>query len=347
MPASFNPLDHPIVFSNPRRLTPFSAWQEHIPVAMLLVDLLRPNLFVELGTHYGDFYCAFCQAIQELDLSTRCCAIDNSDGDSHAGFYGPEVLADLRAHHDPLYGNFSSLVKSTFDDSLKHFSDGSIDLLHIDGDHTYEVVRHDFESWLPKTSSRGVILFHDVNAADFGVRRLWEEVKERYPYFEFTHGHGLGVLAVGPEQPEAFQALLQASRQEVLAIRNFFFQLGLRLTLKAEQGQLAAELDRLNQEIKQFQVTVKRQQQALDAKGRELVQLTAERDSLRDRLQFSTRVHEQELETIKNTIGWKVLNKYRETRQKSAVLRYLHFLFTEPVKRVFKEKLTSGHLQLI
>ena len=114
MPASFNPLDHPIVFSNPRRLTPFSAWQEHIPVAMLLVDLLRPNLFVELGTHYGDFYCAFCQAIQELDLSTRCCAIDNSDGDSRAGFYGPGVLADLRAHHDPLYGNFSSLVKSSF-----------------------------------------------------------------------------------------------------------------------------------------------------------------------------------------------------------------------------------------
>ena len=339
MPASFNPLDHPIVFSNPRRLTPFSAWQEHIPVAMLLVDLLRPNLFVELGTHYGDFYCAFCQAIQELDLSTRCCAIDNSDGDSRAGFYGPGVLADLRAHHDPLYGHFSSLVKSSFDESLKHFSDGSIDLLHIDGDHTYEVVRHDFESWLPKTSSRGVILFHDVNAADFGVRRLWEELIERYPYFEFTHGHGLGVLAVGPEQPEAFQALLQASRQEVLAIRNFFFQLGLRLTLKAEQGQLAPELDRLNQEIKQFQVTVKRQQQALDAKGRELVQLTAERDSLRDSLQFSTRVHEQELESIKNTIGWKVLNKYRETRQKSAVLRRLHFLFTKPVKGVLTEQI--------
>ena len=94
-----------------------------------------------------------------------------------------------------------------------------------------------------------------------------KKLKERYPYFEFTHGHGLGVLAVGPEQPEAFQALLQASRQEVLAIRNFFSQLGLRLTLKAEQGQLAPELDRLNQEIKQFQVTVKRQQQALDAKG--------------------------------------------------------------------------------
>jgi SAM-dependent methyltransferase/glycosyltransferase involved in cell wall biosynthesis len=104
-----------------------------------------------------------------------------------------------------------------------------------------------------------------------------------------------------------------------------------------ELTQAVAERDRLNEEIKQFRSTVQSQQRALDAKGRELVQLAAERESLRERLQFSTRVHEQELESIKNTIGWKVLNKYRETRQKSAVLRRLHFLFTEPVKRVFRK----------
>ena len=69
------------------------------------------------------------------------------------------------------------------------------------------------------------------------------------------------------------------------------------------------------------------QQQALDAKGQELAQLQA-----------TAQVHEQELATIKNTIGWKALNKYRETREKSAVFRYLHFLFTEPVKRGSKKK---------
>ena len=116
--------------------------------------------------------------------------------------------------------------------------------------------------------------------------------------------------------------------------------------LREKERQLAhrtEEVDRLNQQIKQFQAAAQRQKQALDAKGYELVQLTTERQRLIDHLQFSTREHEQEIETIKNTIGWKVLNKYRETRQKAAVFRYLHSLLTEPVKRVFKNKIDIPH----
>jgi uncharacterized Zn-finger protein len=90
--SSLNPFDHPIIFSSPRRITPISAWHEHIPFGMLLVDLLRPNVFVELGTHYGDSYCSFCQAVQELDLVTQCYAVDSWEGDFHSGFYGPEVF---------------------------------------------------------------------------------------------------------------------------------------------------------------------------------------------------------------------------------------------------------------
>lgn len=223
-----NPHEYPICFQRPLRLTPASAWHEHIPFAMFLVDVLRPAVIVELGTQSGDSYCAFCQAVKALALDARCYAVDTWQGDPHAGFYGPEVLADLRAHHDPLYGAFSSLIEATFDEAVKRFPDGTIDLLHIDGYHTYEACKHDFETWLPKMSPRGVVLLHDIHShqADFGVWRLWKELEGEYPHFEFTHGHGLGVLAVGKEYPAPFQELLRASPAEADQIRSFFAELG-------------------------------------------------------------------------------------------------------------------------
>src|SRR5215212_2846221 len=101
----FNPLDYPISLSKPLRNVPPSAWVEHSPFAMFLVDLLRPKLFVELGTHSGNSYCAFCQAIKSLNIDARAYAVDTWQGDPQAGYYDSEVLMDLRAHHDPLYGD--------------------------------------------------------------------------------------------------------------------------------------------------------------------------------------------------------------------------------------------------
>ncbi len=298
MSCPFNPLDHPVVFSSPRRLTPFSEWREHIPFAMFLVHLLKPDIIVELGTQYGDSYCAFCQAVQELKYRTRCYAVDTWGGDPQTGYYGPEVLASLIEHHDPLYGSFSSLIKTTFDDAQLHFQDGTIDLLHIDGYHIYEAVKHDFESWLPKMSDKGVVLFHDINVRekDFGVWRLWEELTVNYPHLEFVHGHGLGVLAVGKSQPQAFEALLKLSVEEFLKIRNFFFHMGLRLTLKAEMlAQLNAEKESFNKELEQkeerigqmaqevAQIHARSQEQARevirqDAHAQELAKLLREKD---------------------------------------------------------------------
>jgi O-antigen biosynthesis protein len=238
VPASarrlWNPLHHPISLSLPHRAGPLSAWKEHIPFGMVLVDLVRPRVIVELGTYSGESYCAFCQAVRELRLATRCYAIDTWKGDPHAGFYGPETLDELREHHDALYGGFSRLIQSTFDDALAHFDHGSIDLLHLDGHHTYEAVRHDVESWLPKLSARAVIILHDTNVRerDFGVWRFWQEVKGKYPSLEFPFGHGLGVLAVGEHVPARLSSFLRTRQAKPAAVDSFFHRLGQHIALR-------------------------------------------------------------------------------------------------------------------
>jgi hypothetical protein len=234
---SINPLDYPICLTQPLMLDGISAWIEHIPFGMFMIDALRPKILVELGTHTGVSYSAFCQAVKQLGLDTRCYAIDTWAGDVQAGFYGTDILADLRAHHDPLYGHFSQLLQSTFDDAAQYFSNGSIDLLHIDGLHTYDAVAHDFATWLPKLSPRAIILFHDTNVRerDFGVWKFWEEIRSKYPNFEFLHGHGLGVLCVGSESSTlALEPFFTASADECKNIREFFFTLGLRFSASLE-----------------------------------------------------------------------------------------------------------------
>ncbi|MGH7178794.1 MAG: class I SAM-dependent methyltransferase, partial [Tepidisphaeraceae bacterium] len=134
----FNPLDYPILFTCPLLMTEQSAWIEHIPFAYMLTQMCRPTRLVELGTQRGDSYCAFCQAVTDLQLPTRCFAVDTWQGDEHTGPYSDTALKELRAHHDPRYGSFSTLMHITFDEAVKQFADQSIDLLHIDGLHTYE-----------------------------------------------------------------------------------------------------------------------------------------------------------------------------------------------------------------
>jgi hypothetical protein len=195
-------------FWNPERLVPHEHWIGHIPTVFWLMKVIRPRCFVELGAHRGNSYCAMCQAAAALRLDAAGYAVDTWRGDVHMAFE-EGILEELRNYHDPRYCGFSTLLPMTFDEALASFSAGQIDLLHIDGTHTYEAVRHDFENWLPKLSKRSVVLFHDVNVrqADFGVWRLWEELKTSYPAFTFLHGHGLGVLGVGAEQPPPLKTL--------------------------------------------------------------------------------------------------------------------------------------------
>lgn len=240
------------LFWRPARLGVVSAWWEHVPFAHWLIAAMKPKSLVELGTHNGVSYAAFCEAIARLGLDARCHAVDTWQGDEHAGWYGDSIYAELKTFHDAHYGSFSTLLRMTFDEAATYFEDASIDLLHIDGLHSYEAVLHDFETWLPKMSERGVVLFHDINVRGrgFGVWKVWGELQQRYPSFTFVHGHGLGVLAVGSAVDHAIAQLCSAAgREQANSIRERFALIGERWNFEYRDAERTRELGQHAQTI--------------------------------------------------------------------------------------------------
>jgi hypothetical protein len=201
------------MFIRPERLVD-SAWIGHAPFAAWLTAMARPRRFVELGTHRGMSYAAFCQTVLAEQIPTKCHAVDTWQGDEHSGAYGEDVYQDLSNFNARHFAGFSQLMRTEFDEAVLSFADGSIDLLHIDGLHTYEAVRNDFETWLPKLSDRAIVLFHDtaVRARGFGVWRYWSEISAHFPHFEFDHASGLGVLQVGTDVAAGVRQLMDLGR---------------------------------------------------------------------------------------------------------------------------------------
>ena len=228
-------------FLTPDDLVP-STWLAHAPFAAWLVDAARPGLFVELGTHEGFSFFAVAQAVKTLGLPTACYAIDTWEGDEYTGRYGEEVFRAVAEKTARSYHAFARLLRGTFDATVDQFGDGTIDLLHLDGRHSYEHVRHDLDRWSPKLSSRGLVLLHDIQVREhgFGVWRLWQELAPRHPSFAFHHGNGLGVLAVGPDVPAAVRPLFAADEAGARHIRTAYATLGDAIVVREALRRTAA-----------------------------------------------------------------------------------------------------------
>ncbi len=205
----------------------FSTWMDHLPFGYDIVEAVRPRLLVELGSHKGFSYFTFCQSMKDHDIDGLCYAVDTWEGDRHTDSYGEEVFQEVNRYNRQHYAGFSYLLRMLFEEALGHFEDASVDLIHIDGLHTYEAVRRDFEDWYPKLRPGGIMLFHDIAARikDFGVWRFWGELEAEHQTFRFDHGFGLGVLRKpGGEAPAhpLLRLLFSGDEDTAQALRRFY-----------------------------------------------------------------------------------------------------------------------------
>jgi predicted O-methyltransferase YrrM len=209
----------------PRESPMPSTWESHVPFLYCLLNFIKPRRFVELGTQYGNCFFAACQMSRELNDSIECIAIDTWTGDVQTGKYDEDVFKQFL---NILYSKYpkGKYIRKLFMDAARQFEPGSIDLLHIDGLHTYEAVVEDYQTWLPMISDQGIIMFHDTQECegDYGVWKLWAELEKKYPSIEFEHGHGLGVILVGKKAPARIKKLFEIfGKHEYARFIKFFF----------------------------------------------------------------------------------------------------------------------------
>jgi predicted O-methyltransferase YrrM len=164
------------------------------------VKRLRPATVLEIGTSMGGTLYLWTRLAQPDALII---SVDLPGGKFGGGY------SSLRT---PLYERFSreqqqlhllrasSHDESTIAEVRRLLGGRSVDFLFIDGDHTYEGVKQDWEMYSPLVRPGGLVAFHDIagNYDDTQVKSLWDAIKTKYVHREYmTHPrgfYGIGVL---------------------------------------------------------------------------------------------------------------------------------------------------------
>ena len=76
-----------------------------------------------------------------------------------------------------------------------------LDFLFIDGDHTYEGAKRDFDLYKQLVRSGGIIALHDIAVHPMNptckVDVLWNEIIQKYQYKEFIESSKQGWAGIG------------------------------------------------------------------------------------------------------------------------------------------------------
>lgn len=166
-----------------------SEWDEFINRAVIP---LNPKRIVEIGSFYGATLWNFIQNCPELE---KIVAIDlpipMTDGRWSQMLWSRALWKHWSDRIVDMKGN--SHLKETHTALKEELNGQQIDLLFIDGDHSSDGVRADYEMYKEFVRPGGLIAFHDCNVYP-GIRSLTNELKEGNITYEISHPSGWGIF---------------------------------------------------------------------------------------------------------------------------------------------------------
>jgi hypothetical protein len=174
--------------------------------ALVAVDLIKPQIVMELGTAHGGSLAAWAEICKpQLTIS-----LDPED---------IPRTPEQQASFDNLCKQYK-FERIQFYDRNPHahellkiiLAGRKIDFMFLDGAHGFDDVNYDFYSYKKYMSPNGVVGFHDIYGcealedAGSGVNWLWDRLIKRYSYdlFYSHSGMGIGLIYLGrPQTPSA------------------------------------------------------------------------------------------------------------------------------------------------
>ena len=138
--------------------------------------------FLEIGCWLGRSTCYLGQRIKESGKDIRLFVVDTFEGvpeqdvQKSLEMQGASVLDQLLFNiSEAGIADLVTVFPESSETAHTHFEDRSLDLVFIDGDHSYDAVRRDILLFAPKVQSGGVLAGHDYRDGE-GVRRAVDEL---------------------------------------------------------------------------------------------------------------------------------------------------------------------------
>lgn len=185
-------------------ISPFQVEYE-ITKLLEILNELRPRYILEIGTAQGGTLFLFSRVADPKALIISVDLPGGAFGGGYPEWKMPLFIGFARDDQRIELLRADSHAPSTLGKVKDILGDDPLDFLFIDGDHTYDGVKKDFEMYSPLVREGGIIAFHDIVPGPpenvGGVPRFWAEVKRSYRHLEIVKswnqgGYGIGVIYV-------------------------------------------------------------------------------------------------------------------------------------------------------